>query len=249
MISDSDKIVIQFWGVRGTFPVPGKRSVRYGGNTNCVTLSFANQEFFIFDAGSGIKALSNDLVKNHQFPLSAKIFITHPHWDHINGIPLFIPLYMKGNEIEIFGPNHNDISMEKLISDQMNGINFPVTVKELAAEVKYRRLSEETFYINEIQVQTLFLTHPGKCLGYRIQYKGKIFCYITDNELYLKDSTFYNQSFVDRLVEFIYKANVLVIDATYRDEEYLKKVHWGHSCVSRVIEVADQAKVKTACLY
>ena len=95
----------------------------------------------------------------------------------------------------------------------------------------------------------MLLNHPGKCLGYRVQYKQKVFCYVTDNELYLDDSPKYNQADVDRLVSFIQDVDVLVIDSTYTDEEYAKKIGWGHSCISRVIDIADKAKVKLLCLF
>jgi phosphoribosyl 1,2-cyclic phosphodiesterase len=247
-----DKMVVQFWGVRGTLPVPGKHSTHFGGNTNCVTLSLAakdGKELFIFDAGTGIKALSNHLMQQNKFPLSAKIFISHPHWDHINGIPFFVPLYLKGNEFEFLGSDHSDITFEKLISDQMSSVYFPITLNEFSAKVNFRSLTEGTFHIGDIEVQTLLLTHPGRCLGYRIQYKNKVFCYISDNELYLEDSPSYSQFEVDRLIHFIHKADLVVIDSTYRDDEYLKKINWGHSSISRVIDVVDKAKVKKVCLY
>lgn len=242
-------MVIQFWGVRGTLPVPGRKTVRYGGNTNCVTLNFAKKHFFIFDAGSGIKELSNHLIKENKFPLSAKIFISHPHYDHINGIPFFVPLYMQGNEFEILGTHHGDLSIEKLISDQMDSIYFPITMKEFSAKFTFKNLSEESFYIDALHIQTILLNHPGQCLGYRIQHKNKSFCYITDNELFLEDSPHYNQFEVDRLIHFIHETDVLVIDTTYSDAEYSKKIGWGHSCVSRVVDIADKAKVKLLCMY
>jgi len=241
--------VIQFWGIRGTLPVPGKKSVRYGGNTNCVTLQFQNKYFFIFDAGTGIKELSNYLLKEKKFPLKAKIFITHPHYDHVSGIPFFVPLYMKGNEFEILGVNENDLTIEKIISTLMDSVYFPVTTKEFAAKIAFRNLSEEEFDIGELHVSTLLLNHPGRCLGYRVQYKNKSFCYITDNELCFENSPHYDQAFIDRLINFISSTNVLVIDSTYTDKEYAKKEGWGHSPLSRVIEIANKAKVKLLCLH
>lgn len=240
---------VEFWGVRGTLPVPGEKSMKYGGNTNCVTLSLAKKHFFIFDAGTGIKALSNHLLKQNSFPMAAKIFISHPHYDHINGIPFFVPLYMKGNEFEFLGSPAGDMSLEKIISGQMDSIYFPITVKEFAAQISYRDLGEETFQIGDVTIQSLTLIHPGKCLGYRVEYQNKIFCYVTDHELYLADVPYYNQFDVDRIVQFINEADVLVIDTTYTDAEYAGKIGWGHSCVSRVAEVADEAKVKLLCLY
>jgi phosphoribosyl 1,2-cyclic phosphodiesterase/ActR/RegA family two-component response regulator len=242
-------MVIEFWGSRGTLPVPGKKTLKYGGNTNCVTMRVAKKHFFIFDAGTGIKELSNSLTHANNFPVRAKIFISHPHYDHINGIPFFVPLYMQGNEFEILGTSHAGISIEKLIGNQMDSVYFPITMSEFGAKITFRDLSEETFEIDDLHISTIFLNHPGKCLGYRIQHKNKSFCYITDNELYLEESPNYSQFEVDRLVNFIKDTNVLVIDSTYTDEEYFRKIGWGHSCISRVVDVAHQARVKLLCLY
>lgn len=240
--------LVQFWGVRGTLPVPGKDTVLYGGNTNCITLQFKN-DFFIFDAGTGIKNLENFLIKKKKLPIKATIFITHPHYDHINGIPFFTPLYMKGNKFDFYGPNHDDKQIKQLISNQMNNIYFPVTIKEFSADIAFHHLTEETFKMGELQISTFVLNHPGRCLGYRVQYKNKIFCYITDNELYCENSPQYKQQDVDKLIDFIHDADLVVMDATYSDERYACKQGWGHSCVSRVIDVADKAHVKLLCLH
>ena len=243
------EVIVQFWGVRGTLPVPGENTVHYGGNTNCVTLTLGRKHFFIFDAGTGIKRLSNYLIAQNKFPMSAKIFISHPHYDHINGIPFFAPLYMKGNEFDFYGAPYGDITIEKIITGQMDSIYFPITTKEFAAKINFHDLKEETFNIDEVQIQTMLLNHPGSCLGYRVQYNNKVFCYITDHELYLEDAPYYNQFDVDRLLNFINAADVLVIDSTYTDSQYIAKIGWGHSCISRVVDIADKAKVKLLCLY
>ena len=155
----SEEVTLTYWGVRGTLPVPGKRSLRYGGNTTCATLALPKGHFFIFDAGSGIKELSNHIMAERKGRLDARIFISHPHWDHINALPFFVPLYIKGNEFELLGPSHQDKSMRDLISAQMDDVYFPVTIREFAAHVVFRDLAEETIQIGDIEVRTKLLSH------------------------------------------------------------------------------------------
>jgi ribonuclease BN (tRNA processing enzyme) len=131
----------------------------------------------------------------------------------------------------------------------MDHVYFPVTIKEFSANLSFTKLKEETLEVDGVEVQTILLNHPGLCLGYRVNYNNKSMCYITDNELYLENSPSYNQFDVDRLIKFIQNADVLIMDASYTDEEYPKKVNWGHSSISRVIDIADKAKVKMLCLH
>lgn len=244
-----NRIVVSFWGVRGTLPVPGKKTIRYGGNTNCILLTLGKNEKFIFDAGTGLKELSNYLIQKNHPPIKAKIFITHPHFDHIHGIPFFVPLYQKDNIFDIYGTYHDHLSIQQTLGSQMDSIHFPVTMKEFEAKITFHNLKEEHFKIDNISIKTIYLNHPGGSIGYRIDYRGKSFCYITDNELYLENSPHYKKEKVEELINFIYKTDMLVMDATYFDEEYTKKIGWGHASISRVVDVADRAQVKLLCLY
>jgi phosphoribosyl 1,2-cyclic phosphodiesterase len=214
-----------------------------------VTLKIGSRQLFIFDAGTGIKSLASHLMVQNKFPLSAKIFLSHPHWDHVSGLPFFTPFYMKGNEFEIFGANHPNVSLDKIVSDQMDSVYFPVKVKEFSASLKYHPLNEEQFSIGNVLVKTILLTHPGRCLGYRIEIQDRSFCYITDNELYFENSRYYNEFNHKKLLKFISNATLLIIDTTYTDEEYASKINWGHSCVSRVAHLAHEAQVKCLCLF
>jgi phosphoribosyl 1,2-cyclic phosphodiesterase len=244
-----DRIEMTFWGVRGTLPVPGEESIRYGGNTSCVSLEFPKGGLFIFDAGTGIKSLSDHLESENQNQVEAKIFISHPHWDHINALPFFMPLYRQGNEFEIMGPAHGDISIRELIAGQMDGVYFPIEIKEFGALVAFKDLKEGGFSIDGIQVQTILLNHPGHCLGYRIDYKDRSICYITDNELFPKTSRFYNSAYIQKLTEFISETDALIADCTYAEEEYTNHIRWGHSSITEVVHLAHQAKVGSLFMF
>lgn len=244
-----DRIDMTFWGVHGTLPVPSKNTIKYGGNTSCVSLEFSKGNYLIFDAGTGIKALSDYLMAENRSLIGTKIFISHPHWDHINALPFFQPLYVQGNEIEICGPAHGDISTKELISGQMNGVYFPINIKEFSAMVTFRDLKEEAFDINDITIHTMLLNHPGHCFGYRVEYKSRSICYVTDNELYPKSSQFHNKFYLKLLTDFVKNADALITDCSYNDDEYENKIGWGHSAVGQVVKLADRARVKTLYLF
>ena len=240
---------LTFWGVHGTLPVPSRNTNKYGGNTSCVSLDFSDNTLFIFDAGTGIKSLSDHLVATNRAVIEAIIFITHPHWDHINALPFFAPLFKQGSEIEIWGPSHGDITMEKMISGQMDGIYFPIKIKEFSASISFRDLKEETVDLNGKTIKTFLLNHPGYCLGYRVEYKDRSVCYITDNELHPASSKYYNRFYLQRLINFVKGADALIADTTYHDSEYETKIGWGHSAVGQVANLADKAGVKTLYLF
>ncbi len=245
----TDRIETTFWGVRGTLPVPGPQTLRYGGNTSCLTLEFARGPFFIFDAGSGIKALSDHLLATGRSRVEGRIFISHPHWDHINALPFFVPLYLTGCEFEILGLNQGGMPVREMISAQMDGIYFPITIREFGARVYFRDLQEGQYEIDGISVRTMLLSHPGACLGYRIDYGGRSLCYVTDNELYLPEAPQHNERYEATLADFVRGTDALITDTTYTDEEYLGKVDWGHSSVGRVVELAHRAEVQTLYLF
>ena len=240
----SDDMDITYWGVRGTVPVPGRKSIRYGGNTSCMTLEMPRDQFFILDAGSGIRELSGHIMATRGGKLTAKILITHPHWDHINALPFFVPLYIPGNEFEVMGPAQGTRTMREIVAAQMDATFAPITLRELGARTFFRNLSEEEVSYGDIKIRTMLLSHPGNCLGYRISMRGRSFCYITDNELYLGGTPGYNRAYVDKLVEFVGGCDVLLTDATYTDAQYKSRINWGHSCVGEVIELAHAAGVK-----
>ena len=245
----SEQVTVSYWGVHGTLPVPGPGTLRYGGNTPCISVEIHGEPLYVFDCGSGIKRLSDHLAASKVQRLSARVFITHTHWDHINTIPFFAPLYARGNQIELFGPHQGNLTIERAIAAQMESVYFPVTIREFGARLVFRDLREETLNFGPVQVDTILLKHPGYCLGYRLACHGRSVCYITDNELYLRTDPRYDLAYVERLANFVRGADVLITDTTYRDHEYPAKMDWGHSSVSEVADLAARAKVKRLHLF
>ena len=245
----SNKVVVTYWGVHGTLPVPGPQNTRYGGNTSCVSVEVGGEPIYIFDCGSGVKKLSDQIMASKVQRFSGRIFISHPHWDHINTIPFFAPLYIRGNQIEIFGPYQGDLTIDRVISAQMEGVYFPVTIREFGARLVFRDLREESLEFGPVRIDTMLLRHPGYCLGYKLTCHERVVCYITDNELFLPGDPRHDARYVERLADFVRGADVLITDTTYRDSEYPSKVEWGHSCVSEVADLAARADVKRLHLF
>jgi len=236
---------LTFWGTRGSTPRPGKETLKYGGNTSCVSLEMTRDRLFVFDAGTGIIELGRSLDAAKQ-RRKFNLFITHPHWDHIQGLPYFQPLYQQGNEVVIHGTSQGKLSLREVIAGQMATVYFPVAVKEFASHVYYKELAEGDFEIEDLQVRTISLHHPGVTLGYLVKGPGgKTVAYLTDNELTLNGDAHGRR----RLVAFAAGADVLIHDAQYLDGEYPQHVGWGHSCLTEVLKLAADAKVRRLYLY
>jgi len=249
IIQDLDAMQLTAWGVRGTLPVPQLGYIRFGGNTSCYSLQFSATRHLVFDAGTGIKNCGSDMLKAGHKNLTVDLLITHPHWDHINAFPFFAPLYIPGNVVRVHGCAQESAGFEQLIVAQMDGTYFPVTVREFGAQVSFHEIGEQQFDLDDICVRTMLLKHPGHCLGYRVDYRGRSFCYITDNELYHADSEFADEEFLHGLADFCRGTNVLVHDCTYFDEEYVSKIHWGHSPLSEVCRLAHLAEAERLWIH
>jgi phosphoribosyl 1,2-cyclic phosphodiesterase len=240
---------IRFWGVRGNIPCPGSETVRYGGNTPCVEMRVGDT-CFIFDGGTGLRVLGQSLLS--EMPLEAYMFFTHAHWDHIQGFPFFVPAFIKGNCFHIYGATApSGYTLEQCLNDQMRHPNFPVPLQVMGADLKFYHLEPgESVEIGDITVESAPLNHPGKSVGYRINWQGYAAAYITDTE-HLRDRIDENVLHLAR------NADAIIYDATYTDEEYhtsdnstySNKVGWGHSTWQEAIKVAKAANVKRLILF
>ncbi|MBX3172202.1 MAG: response regulator [Candidatus Eremiobacteraeota bacterium] len=244
----TETISLGFWGTRGTMPMSGPQTLRYGGNTACISLTFPDGHVFVFDAGTGIYPLAGQLMGQGK-KLNGTVLLSHPHWDHINFLPFFTPLFVPGNQFEIVGADQDGLSLEQLVANQMDGVHFPITPSEWGARVGYRSLGEGCYDIGPAKVSTMLLCHPGNCLGYRVDFGGLKIAYVTDNELYPEDSDMFSPVYLQRLTEFVSHCDLLITDTSYTDEEYPKRINWGHSALSRVVNLARQAQVKELYLF
>ncbi len=246
---------VTFWGVRGSVPVPGPSTMRYGGNTACLDLRTPDGGWLVFDAGTGIRVLGNslDLSKKHDIHL----FISHPHWDHISGFPFFTPIYIPGNTITVYGPGTFEMTLDDIINGQMKYSYFPVRTVELLADISFRQLEEERIEVGEFTIDTISLNHPVACLGYRVTWRDRVFIYLGDNEpyfnVYSEDGDSELNEFVGslnrRLLEFVTGADMLVTDAQYLPSEYRSKVGWGHSTTHHVMNLAARGRVKKLVFF
>lgn len=254
---------VKFWGTRGSVPTPGKLTFRYGGNTPCVEVRLDDNRLIILDAGTGIRNLGEELMLNGE-ALNTYLFISHPHWDHIQGFPFFRPIYYSGNELTIVGGESNKVTLRKMIADQMNKVYFPIQLDELKATLRFRKVTEEEFTVYDATVKTIFVNHPMFAFGYRITSKEKSLVYISDNEPF--DSTVehmknnlepwildkYMNSSGDpnqRIYDFVKDCDLLIHDTTYTPEEYQNHVGWGHSHYLFTLKVAVEGRVKKLVLF
>lgn len=246
---------LRFWGVRGSIPSPGPKTVRYGGNTTCLEIESDDGQLIILDAGSGIFPLSQTLIG--KFPLHAHVFNTHSHWDHIQGLPFFIPLFVPNNRITIYGAydpiSQNSIS--EILTAQLQYRFFPIRECELNAEIDYVSLKDGgKVSIGEVTITPVLMNHPVVNFGYRIDCRGKSLFFTGDHEkpfnIYEPEDDEYAmyQDLLEQkeadLLEHIRDVDVMVTDSSYTTTEYPAKKGWGHGTFDSCMELAEKARAK-----
>ena len=173
---------IRFWGTRGSIAKPGPGTARYGGNTSCIEVRSAGETLVVLDCGTGAHALGQKLMSAGAKGVRGHILISHTHWDHIQGIPFFEPLFVPGNEWDIYGPKGLGQSLRETLAGQMQYTYFPVTLDQCGARIRYHDLVEGSFDIDDIKVSTQYLNHPALTLGYRLEADGATVVYACDHE-------------------------------------------------------------------
>lgn len=254
---------LKFWGVRGSIPVPGSATVGYGGNTSCIEVR-ADGEIIILDAGSGMRALGISLEEEFKArPIKLTVLISHTHWDHIQGLPFFLPAYNSKNSLRVLGYEGASAGLRTILRSQMETSVFPVSLQDMPSALLIEELKEMDFSIGRVRVQAHFVNHPGICVGYRLFTSNGSIAYLPDNEPYevLKvalaereksdpeEARVYAVAARNKLVKFLQGVDILIIDSQYTDDEYLQKVGWGHGSLSSVVSLALDAGVRKLFLF
>ncbi len=235
---------IKFWGVRGSTPTPQAENLRYGGNTSCVEVRLGEQ-IYIFDCGTGFRVLGHELEREFgEKPFSAHVFLSHFHWDHIQGMPFFRPLYNNPKSQFVFHSSRQTSSLEQVFAEQMASPYFPVNLDQMKAKRNFFDIENGCLPMGDgIQIKTAWLNHPQGCMGFRVETKEGVLVYATDNEP--GDANF--DKAVRKLAE---GADILIYDAQYLPEEYeARRRGWGHSHWREAVNIVMESGAKELILY
>ena len=236
----------KFWGVRGSIPTPGSGTVKYGGNTTCIEIRTDDNDLILLDAGTGIRPMGLELLKQDA-PLTANIFITHTHWDHIQGLPFFAPIFISGSKVILHGgldPVTNE-GIERAMAVQLQHSYFPIHETELNANLHYNTIKAgESVVIGSATVTPILLDHPVLNFGYRVDADGQSIFFTGDYEPNKEQYHSFVNKQPSAIIEAMEGVDALIVDSSYTAEEYRSKIGWGHGTYDLAMMLAELSKAK-----
>ncbi|MFN2541150.1 MAG: MBL fold metallo-hydrolase [Chthoniobacterales bacterium] len=261
-ISSASLTRVKFWGVRGSIPVPGSSTVRYGGNTSCVEVR-AGDEIIVLDAGTGIRPLGLALEKEFGAdPINLTLLITHAHWDHIHGLPFFTPAHHQKNHITVYGPDTAAAGLREILESEMATPFFPVALHDLAGKIDIRILEPGELTLGGVRVRAALVNHPGICVGYRLFTNTGSIAFLPDHEPYdvrlhsargesVRSPEIRKRAEEERalLVDFLNGSDLLILDAQYTDGEYEARMGWGHGSLRSAVALARDTHAHKLVLF
>jgi phosphoribosyl 1,2-cyclic phosphodiesterase len=261
---------VKFWGVRGSLPVPGRKTERYGGNTSCVEVRSDSGTRVVVDAGTGIRKLGKELVAEDAGKSEVHLLISHTHWDHIQGLPFFSPLYQKGNQLCVYARKRDDLHLRAVFASQTDDPYFPIPFEEAKADIAFRELSDSAqFEIADVKVACARLNHPYIATAYRLTVDGASVVYVSDTAPF-SDILFEDQfvaqppgpgaelPVADRqklarmregIVRLCEGADLVVYDTMFTPDDYKRIPHFGHSRPSDALQICHEAGARQLALF
>lgn len=235
-------LTVKFWGVRGSIACPSPNHIKYGGNTSCIEVT-ASGHRLILDAGTGIRGLGQEYMKNDVSNIH--ILLTHTHWDHINGFPFFVPAYDPRRSLHIMaGHLRGKEGIQNVLAAQMDNPMFPVPLSAMQAQMRFEDFEAGMSFnvYDDVHVRTCALNHPNGATGYRIEHKGSSVCYITDTE-------HVPGKLDENILGLIEGADMVIYDSTYTEEEFPSKIGWGHSTWNEGVRLCREAGAKSMAIF
>jgi phosphoribosyl 1,2-cyclic phosphodiesterase len=256
MTSKPDRILLTFWGTRGSIATPGRMTEKYGGNTACISLEFKDQ-MVILDAGTGIRNLGIEQMTkgmDRNNPFTFHLFLSHTHWDHIQGLPFFLPAYVKDCRITIYGSPKKERFLESVLKDQMDQDYFPVSMSAFEADIRIEEITKDVIHLGPIDVfWEEQVCHPGGSVSYCFQIQGKKIVYATDVELDrmadAESEKGVEGDLYQAYMDFIREADILIADGQFTAEEYAISQGWGHSSHPVLLDTAYRSRVKQVAVF
>jgi len=262
---------VRFWGVRGSLPVPGAKTERYGGNTSCVEVRSAAGTRVVVDAGTGIRKLGKELASEGEAGHArVHLLISHTHWDHIQGLPYFAPLYQRGNKMSVYARKRDDLHLQAVFASQTHDPYFPVPFAEADAAIEFNELTDAAkFSIADVQVACARLNHPYIATAYRLTVDGASVVYVSDTAPF--SDILFEDEFVARppspgaelpakdkqklarmregVVRLCEGADLVIYDTMFTNEDYQRIPHYGHSRPNDAVEVCAEAGASRLALF
>lgn len=240
-------IKIKLWGVRGSTPCANPENMRYGGNTSCIQIDVPGRDdLIIADCGTGFRNLGNNLNDGNN-EITGYIFITHPHWDHLQGFPFFKPFYNSNNRFDVYMPPQDDAGCRDILQGHLSNTFFPVSIDMLEAELNCYTFEQKIVNFDCASVEYMWANHTIPTAIYKFRIQDKVIVFAPDNELPI-DNHPDSVAFINAFKKFVYGADVLIHDAQFTLEEYKERVGWGHSNWETLLEVTKDLEIKKLCL-
>lgn len=242
-------LTVKFHGVRGSTPCDGEYLARYGGNTSCVALERDGEAPIIFDLGTGLRNYGAELIQDGRAAgLRASMLLSHLHWDHIQGLPFFVPMHDVAATVEVYGPRQIEGPLGEVFAGMMRPPYFPICPDQLGGNLTFQDAGDDDFAVGQAKVRSRWIRHVGPTLGYRVDWHGVSVAYLSDHGQGCGIG--HADDFVpDEVLELCDGVDLLIHDAQHTPAEFEQKRHWGHCTVDYAVHVAKQSGARQLAMF